>query len=122
MTLFLTAIVFFLNHRQDGNVNIYAATKKLKKKACITKCENIKKPIDIQLTFMLESKIEKYSFQQNMTMSLAANVPFLNEYYYVNVLTYAAIQELESKSFTVNSQNIKEVTGTQVTFISKRKL
>ena len=32
------------------------------------KCQNIKQPFGIQLTYMLESKIVKYVFWQNMTM------------------------------------------------------
>ena len=43
-------------------MNTYGTTEKLKKKAFIAKYENIKQPIDIQLTFTLESKIEKYVF------------------------------------------------------------
>ena len=38
-------------------MNTYATTEKLKKKAFIAKYENIKQRTDIQLTFMLESKI-----------------------------------------------------------------
>ena len=41
---------------------IRTATKELKEKAFIVKFENIKQPINTQLTFMLESKIEKYIF------------------------------------------------------------
>ena len=62
MTVFLTAIVSILNDCKDGNVNMYTMTKELKKKALVAKCENIKQPIDRQLTFMFESKIEKYVF------------------------------------------------------------
>ena len=60
MTLFLAAIVSFF--RMGMCVRTYATTKELKKKVFMTKCENIKQPVDIQLTFMLESKIEKYVF------------------------------------------------------------
>ena len=38
-------------------------------------------------------------------MFLATNMPFLNQRYDVNVHTYATLQELKSKVFTVNSQN-----------------
>ena len=107
MTVFLTAIVSILNDCKDGNVNMYTTTKELKKKALVAKCENIKQPIDRQLTFMFESKIEKYVFQQNMTMFLAANVPFLNQCYDFNVHTYVTIQELKSKAFKVNSRNVR---------------
>ena len=43
-------------------MNTYATTEKLKKKAFIAKYENIKRRIDIQLIFVLESKIEKLFF------------------------------------------------------------
>ena len=46
-------------------MHTYGTTKELKRKVFIEKCENIKQPIDIQLTLMLESKIEKYVFQQD---------------------------------------------------------
>ena len=32
----------------------------------------------MQVTFMLEIKLQKYAFNQNMTIFLAANVSFLN--------------------------------------------
>ena len=38
-------------------------------------------------------------------MFLATNMPFLNQRYDVHVHTYAMLQELKSKVFTVNSQN-----------------
>ena len=38
-------------------------------------------------------------------MFLATNMPFLNQRYDVHVHTYATLQELKSKVFTVNSQN-----------------
>ena len=62
MTLFLAAIVSFLNHCYDGNVHTYSKTKELKKKVFIAKWENIKQPVDIQLTFMFESRIAKFVF------------------------------------------------------------
>ena len=88
-------------------MHTYATTKEMKKKAFIVKCQNIKQPIGIQLTFMLEIKIEKYIFRQNMTMFLVADMSFLNQCYDVNVHTYATTKELKSKAFTANCQNIK---------------
>ena len=75
-------------------MNAYSTTEKLKKKAFIAKYENIKQPIDIQLTFMLESKIEKYVFQQNMTILLA----FLNQCHDVLLITYSTTKKLKSKA------------------------
>ena len=40
--------------------------------------ENIKQAIGIQVSFILEINLQKYSFWQNSTNFLAANMTFLN--------------------------------------------
>ena len=62
MTIFLAANVLFLNPSYDGNVYRYATSKELKKKAFRAKGEDIKQTIGIQLSFILEIKLQKYIF------------------------------------------------------------
>ena len=62
MTILLAANVSFLNPCQDGNVHTYATTKELKKKEFKAKEQNIKQTIGIQVTLILEIKLQKYIF------------------------------------------------------------
>ena len=55
-------------------------------------------------------------------MLLAANVSFLNWCHDVLLITYSTTKKLESKAFTVNSQNIKYVIDMQGTFDLKKNL
>ena len=48
----------------------------MKKKAFNIKRENRKQAIAIEVTFILEIKFEKYSFEQIMTIFLAGNASF----------------------------------------------
>ena len=52
--------------------------KNCKKKIFKAKEENIKQAIGIQVSFILEINLQKYSFWQNSTNFLAANMTFLN--------------------------------------------
>ena len=51
-----------------------------------------------------------------MTIFLAANAYFLNTCQNGNVHTYATTQELKKKEFTLNSKNMKQEIGLQLTF------
>ena len=106
MTVLLASYASILDPCYDGNMYTYATTKELKKRNYTINSQNITQE-NIHVTFMLEMKLQKYVFQQNMTMFVAANVPFLNQCDDVNVCTYAATKELKSKALTVNSQNIR---------------
>ena len=59
---FVAANVSFLKLCWDGDVPTYATNKKLKKKEFQATGENIKQIIVIQVTFILEIKLEKYIF------------------------------------------------------------
>ena len=67
---------------------MYAMTKELKKKPFNGKVENVKQANDIQVTFILEIKLQKSIFQQIMATFLVANVSFLNHCYGGNVHMY----------------------------------
>ena len=45
-----------------------------------------------------------------------------NPYKDENVHSYATTKELKKKAFTINSQNLKQAIGIQVTFILETKL
>ena len=57
---FLTVNVPFLNPCYDRNVHAYAMTKEVRKKAFNAKGENKKQTSAIQVTFILEIKLQKY--------------------------------------------------------------
>ena len=59
---FSTASVPFSNPCYDRNVHTYAMTKEARRKAFNAKGENIKQTSAIQVTFILEIKLQKYIF------------------------------------------------------------
>ena len=71
MTIFLVSNVSFLNPCYDGNVDTYVTIKQLKKKAFTINSQNIDQEIDIQVTFILQIKLQKYIFYQSTTILLA---------------------------------------------------
>ena len=73
------------------------------------------------MTLILEIKLQKYIFLQNMIIFLAALRSFLNPYEDGNVHTYATTKELKQNAFTVKIHNIKEAINMQVTLISENK-
>ena len=60
--MIMAADVSFLNSCYNGKLHTYAKTKELRKKAFKTKGENIKQTIGIQVTFILEIKLQEYAF------------------------------------------------------------
>ena len=73
------------------------------------------------MTLILEIKLQKYIFLQNMITFLAALRSFLKPYEDGSVHTYATTKELKQKTFTVKIHNIKEAINMQVTLISENK-
>ena len=59
-------------------MHTYVMTKKLKTKEFMRNSQNINQENDIQMTVMLEIKLQKFILCQNVTISLAAIVPILN--------------------------------------------
>ena len=56
-----------------------------------------------------------------MVIFIATNVSFLNPYWDGNMRRYGTVWELKNETFKVNSQNIKEAIGIQVTFMFEIK-
>ena len=82
----------------------YVTTKELKTKELTINGQDINQIIGIQLTIMLEIKLQKYVFYQNMTSFLAAVVSFLNPCEDGNVQTYATTKELKKGIYGKNSE------------------
>ena len=59
-------------------MHTYVMTKKLKTKEFMRNSQNINQENDIQMTVMLEIKLQKFILYRNVTISLAAIVPILN--------------------------------------------
>ena len=59
-------------------MHTYAMTKKLKTKEFMRNSQNINQENDIQMTVMLEIKLQKFILYRNVTISLAAIMPILN--------------------------------------------
>ena len=59
-------------------MHTYVMTKKLKTKEFMRNSQNINEENDIQMTVMLEIKLQKFILYRNVTISLAAIVPILN--------------------------------------------
>ena len=101
---------------QDGYVQLYGKAQELKKKAFNAKRENIKQTTGIQVTFIFIIKLQKYFFQQNMTIFSSANMFFLNPCQDGNAHSYAH-QNWKKKAFTINNQNKNLESGISVSFI-----
>ena len=56
------SFAFILNPYQNGSVPTYTTTKELEKKAFKINSWNIKLATDIQVTFMIEKKLQKEHF------------------------------------------------------------
>ena len=82
----------------------------------------MKQTTDTQVTLILENKLQNEHFQENVTTFLPTYRFTLNLCQDSNVHRYAVIQELKEKAFAINSQNIKQQIGIQVTFILKINL
>ena len=59
-------------------MHTYVMTKKLKTKEFMRNSQNINQENDIQMTVMLEIKLQKFILYRNVTISLAAIMPILN--------------------------------------------
>ena len=70
---------------------------------------------------MFEIKLQKYFFEGNTTIFLAATFSFLNPYVDGNVHAYATTLKLKKKGVTFIGENMKETSGVQVAFILKIK-
>ena len=84
----------------------------LKKKAFTVNKENIKQKIAMQVTFILEKKLPKQIFYQNLFIFLATYASNLNPFWDRNVHPYV---------FTLKGRNMKEATGMQMTFMLEIK-
>ena len=60
--------LFILNTCYDWNGHAYATTKELKKKAFAKNNQNKNQEISIQVTFILESKLQKYIFNHSLAI------------------------------------------------------
>ena len=98
----------------------YVTTKGLKKKAFIVKCENIKQPVRIQLTFF-GNQASKVHFSVKCDHLRVGNANFLNHCQDGKVHTYAMTKELKKRALIVKSKNIKKLTGIQSTFMLDSK-
>ena len=103
-------------------MHTYVMTKKLKTKEFMRNSQNINQENDIQMTVMLEIKLQKFILCQNVTISLAAIVPILNPCQDWNVHTYDTTKKLEEKTFTLKMRNIKRGTDMQVTLNSENNI
>ena len=85
--------------------------------------QNINLAICIKVTFISENKLQKkkHIFQKNKTVFSEIYASILSPCWGGNVHTYATTQELKKKAFRLNSQNIKQKFGVQVTFILEIK-
>ena len=70
-----------------------ATSEELKNDGFTLKSENTKETIGIQVTFISEIKLQKYTFLQNMAIFLAAIVSYLNSCFDGNLHTYATTKE-----------------------------
>ena len=68
------------------------------------------------MTFILQIKPQKYIFHQNTTTLSATDLSIFNPCYDGIMHAFATTWELKTKTFTANSEAIKEVIGIQVTF------
>ena len=64
----------------------------------------MKETIDLQVTLILENKLQKEHFQQNVTTFLPTYRFTLNPCQDSNVRRYAVIQELKEKAFAINAR------------------
>ena len=62
MTATLAIYTSILNPSSNGNVHTYAATQELKEKILTVKRHNKKQAIEIQVTFIIEKKLQKVHF------------------------------------------------------------
>ena len=60
--------LFILNTCYDWNGHAYATTKELKKKAFAKNNQNKNQEISIQVTFILESKLQKCIFNHSLVI------------------------------------------------------
>ena len=84
----------------------------------------MKEAIGIQVTFMLEIKIQKYIFSKFWALFQRLMSTFCTTIrmgIYIR-MPQPKIKIIKNKSLAVNSQNIKQEMGIQVTFISEKKL
>ena len=107
----------------EWECNTYTTTKELKKMAFRINSRNMKQAIDIQVTFIVEKKLQKVHFlAKNNTVFQARYASILNLCQDGNVHKHATTKELKKMAFRINSWNIKQVIGIQVTFITEKKL
>ena len=59
MTIFSATDSSILNRSEDGNVETYATTSELEKKEYTVYSQNIKQTFGIQVTLILEIKLQK---------------------------------------------------------------
>ena len=122
MTIFSASETSISSSCQDANVHMYATTYELKKKAFTTNSQNLKQAIGMQMILIFQVKFQKKIFQQNITISSASYVFILNPCQDGNVDPYTTTQELKKNAFKLNSEIIKQIIGTQLTFILEIKL
>ena len=67
-------------------------------KAFVANSQDINQTVGIQVTIMLEIKLQKYIFRQIMSTFLAANVSFLNAFQDGDLHDYATIYKLTKKT------------------------
>ena len=113
---------FILNPCQDENVPTYATTKELKKMSLRINSQNIRQEIGIQVAFIMGKKLQKEHFLvKNAVISVTFGF-ILNPCQNGNVHTYATTKEMKTMAIRINSRNIKQTIGIQVTFITEKKL
>ena len=69
MTATLAIYTSILNPSSNGNVHTYATTQELKEKILTVKSHNKKQAIEIQVTFIIEKKLQKVHFLAKKTLS-----------------------------------------------------
>ena len=111
-----------LNPCQNGNVHMYATTKEIKTMAFGINSKNIEQAFGIQVTFITEIKPQKERFLGKKTVFLVTFAFILKSCQDGNVHTYATSEEIKMMAFRVNSRNIKQGIGIEVTFIMETKL
>ena len=62
MTVFSATYAWILNHSYDGNMRTYVTTKELKMKEFTINSQDINQAIGIQVTAVLEIKLQMYIF------------------------------------------------------------
>ena len=120
--LFSETCASILNPCQDGNVHTYTTTEELKKMAFRINSWNIKQAIDIQVTFLMEKKLQKLHFLSKNTVFQVTYASILNHSQDGSVHRYALTKEMKTMAFGINNQNTKEAIGIQVTFITEQNL